>query len=136
MIVVILASMARSSDFAVARPLPSCQCRHRLEVFVGQILNVAIVAEDTTAELGSLFRWLQQDDDLRHTTVLRHSQQIARGEMGAVTDYLQVALQPGGVAVAVVTAALTWLSTRSRKIRVRFRHGEREVEIEASNLRT
>jgi Effector Associated Constant Component 1 len=92
--------------------------------------------EQSGDELRSLLRWLRDDEDLRAARISARSAQPAPGEMGHGLDLVQVLLEPDGLAsalaTAVVTAVVTWLSTRRRKVKVRLRHGDREIEVEAA----
>ncbi|MBO3752403.1 hypothetical protein J5X84_40635 [Streptosporangiaceae bacterium NEAU-GS5] len=44
-------------------------------------------------------------------------------------------VEPEGTAVAVITAAATWLSTRRRMVKIRVKQGDREIEVEAGSTR-
>lgn len=103
--------------------------QENLRVYV----SIALVDGDV-AELGSLYVWLQRDDELRgHVKAVTGSPKP--GDMGGVTETLTVALGSGG-AGAVLTATLSaWLSTRRTKISVAVTTGGKttSIEIDAAN---
>jgi hypothetical protein len=53
--------------------------------------------------------------------------------MGAISDALNVGVGPGEAA-ALASAVCVWLRTRKSDVKVRFRNGDREVEVRATNL--
>jgi hypothetical protein len=102
---------------------------------IGVSVVVAISIEDPVdpaGELRSLRDWLRADDAFGGSADLALSRPGV-GEMGAVADTLNVVLGPAEVA-ALAGALSVWLRTRRSDVKVRVRSGEREVEVDATNV--
>ena len=98
-------------------------------------VQVAILfdeAADHAGELRSLRDWLRADDGFVGTVDLDVSRPRV-GEMGVLGDSLNVVLGPADIA-ALATALSVWLRSRKSDLRVRLRSGEREVEVDATNV--
>ena len=98
-------------------------------------MQVAILfdeAADHAGELRSLRDWLRADDGFVGTVDLDVSRPRV-GEMGVLGDSLNVVLGPADIA-ALATALSVWLRSRKSDLRVRLRSGEREVEVDATNV--
>jgi hypothetical protein len=94
-------------------------------------LDLRVIGDDAPAEVASLRRWLRADSSARGIEV-RLDTRPAPGQMGVAGDVLQAVVQPDGLAVALITAVVTWLSTRNRRVRVEVRTGETQVVLEAA----
>ena len=97
-------------------------------------ITLHVEADDLPREIGSLRSWLREDARTRQlpspvalTPDPRH--------MGGATDVLQILLEPSGVATALITALVTWQSTRNRRVRLTVKTPTRSVEIEAGSPR-
>ena len=86
-------------------------------------------------ELGDLGKWLSGEDELRgRVTALRRPP--VDGELGLVADVLQVALAPGGAAMALTTALITWIRHRSTKLSIKLTHADGSTtEIDVDKYR-
>ena len=102
---------------------------------MSRTVDIAVLNEDEEGELRSLLAWLRDDEDLDAVEISSRLRSPHPGEMGAVIDVVEVVLQLDGVAVAAITAIVTWLSTRRKSIKIRIRSGERELEIESADAK-
>ncbi|MBO3747488.1 hypothetical protein J5X84_15530 [Streptosporangiaceae bacterium NEAU-GS5] len=97
--------------------------------------QLSVIEDPTGDELLDLARWLSDDDVARHIILKRVQRPARPGEMGSVVELLEVLAAPESIGVAVVTAITTWLSTRSRTVKIRIQRGDQVVEIEAASAR-
>ncbi|MGX6607442.1 effector-associated constant component EACC1 [Micromonosporaceae bacterium Da 78-11] len=82
-----------------------------------------------------LAEWLGTEDELRGGVRLAPAPPL-RGELGAVTDIIAVALGPGAVVAVLVESICGWLRTRSSDLTVRVRRPDgTEVEMTATRIR-
>ena len=86
---------------------------------------------DNDDELRSLRSWLARDAELLGR--LRLDDRGPRpGELGGTLETLLALAAPGGVAVALITGAVTWLQSRRSSVRLRMvRSDGAEMELEA-----
>ena len=99
---------------------------------MGRSVTLRLEADDLPSEVASLQRWLRDDPDTRRLPI-SDPPPPADGRMGGATDVLQLFLEPSGVATALITALVTWRSTRNRRVRLLVERGGRRVEIEAGS---
>ncbi|MCC3777901.1 hypothetical protein [Streptomyces sp. UNOB3_S3] len=101
-----------------------------------QLIVEVLGAPQPDVELESLRRTLRADPDLRSATVTsRPARPVVEGAMSAVTDGLVVVFGAGGIGVALVQSATTWLAGRRAGVRLRITQGERTVEVDVSRAR-
>ena len=87
---------------------------------------------DVVSELLSLRDWLRADYAFDGTAELPTAAP-ATGEMGAVSEVLNVATSPETVE-AFLAAVSVWLKTRKSNVTIRIRDGELETEMTATNV--
>jgi hypothetical protein len=75
--------------------------------------------DDTADELYSLRQWLSDEDEFRGRVEFEQAP-IRPGEMGAVTDALQVALSNDGALTVLAGSVAVWLRTRRSKLKVKI----------------
>ncbi|GAA0827958.1 hypothetical protein ACFQVD_36425 [Streptosporangium amethystogenes subsp. fukuiense] len=95
-------------------------------------------APDIGAEIRSLYRWLQRDDDLPSTTVRLAPAPPAPDEMGVVSDVLFVALGAGGAggAGAVLARSLSvWIQHRTSDLKLTIRGKEGTVQLDGKRIK-
>lgn len=84
------------------------------------------------AELRSLADWLRQETP-RPGRIELAAAEPQPGEMGAISETLQVALGAGGAATVLAGSVGTWIKSRQQAVRVRLRRGDgEELLIEGS----
>jgi hypothetical protein len=87
-------------------------------------------SEPDDAELRALRHWLETGTVRPGRITVRHAD-VGPDEMGAAADALEVALGPGGGALA--GAVTTWLSTRRGNVKLRLRRPDgAELEVDAT----
>ena len=86
-------------------------------------------------DLLSLRGWLVQDAELRGRVNVRR-RDVDEGEMGSLADALTVGLAAGGGLTVLAQAVVAWVRSRSGELRVTLRLGEKELAIEAKNVRS
>jgi hypothetical protein len=93
----------------------------------------ARIRVDTPDELRALHRWLQQEDELRGRVAIENATP-ARGEMGAVADFLVVAVGSGGAITVLASSISVWLRHRKSDITVELTETEsgRTVKVTAA----
>jgi hypothetical protein len=91
-------------------------------------INIATFTDDKSSdlELRSLQDWLLHERP-RPGRVGRADKPAKRGEMGAASDALQVALASGGALTVLAGAVSTWLSTRSQNVKVKVTRPDGET---------
>ena len=102
----------------------------------GSSADVAIsvsATSDADAEIRSLFRWLQRDEDVPRPKLT----QAAPGpeDMGGVSDVLVVALGSGGVGAALAASLSVWLRQRTADLKLTFRGQKGTVEVDAKRIK-
>ncbi len=107
-------------------------------------MEVAIGLGDepnSESALRSLYRWLQEDPDLRRYSVTWTRQLAHPGEMGVMSDAVSVALSSGAGAVLAGSISV-WLRYRTSDLTIRVfkksgEQTEREstIEVEANRIR-
>jgi len=97
---------------------------------MSELFAIKVLDDEAGNETRSLISWLQSDDELKGAQIRSSGSPIRTGEMGVVTDLVEVAMQPDGIGAALITAILTWLSTRKRSLRVSITKNSQTVEIE------
>ncbi len=101
---------------------------------MSEFFAIRVLDDEAGDETRSLISWLQSDvqsdDELKGTQIRSSGSPIRTGEMGVVTDLVEVAMQPDGIGAALITAILTWLSTRKRNLKVSITKNSQTVEIE------
>lgn len=99
-------------------------------------MQVEISVDGATREneLRALHDWLLQEPGLSNSKVSRPVPLPSRGEMGALSDVLIVALGAGGAGTVLADALSTWLRTRVTVFTLRIRTAEQEIEIESKTL--
>jgi hypothetical protein len=85
-----------------------------------------------TESIHHLQRWLSDEPELRTRAISRPP---TAGEMGTAMDTLAVILAPGGAAVVLVSALLSWLRSRTSNVRLEVRHGDRKLSLTADRVR-
>ncbi|KOU15176.1 hypothetical protein ADK52_36150 [Streptomyces sp. WM6372] len=98
------------------------------------IVRVGLIGDEAGDEVRRLEQWLRQDQDLGQVTITALAAPAGEGDMGPVTEALQLLLEPRGVLTAVAASLGTWAGVRRRQVHIRVRSGEKEVEIDASRL--
>ncbi|MEU5671255.1 hypothetical protein ACGF3C_04505 [Micromonospora sp. NPDC047762] len=99
-------------------------------------LQISVPGDETGEQLGSLRRWLRDDEDTRAVTIYEGRQPARPGELNnGWLQFLEIVLQPEGVVAGIVAAITAWLGTRRPGLRLRIRDGDREFEIEAGRRR-
>lgn len=97
---------------------------------MSEFFAIKVLDDEAGDETRSLISWLQSEDELKGAQIRSSGSPIRTGEMGVVTDLVEVAMQPDGIGVALITAILTWLSTRNKNLRVSIAKNSQTVEIE------
>lgn len=95
-------------------------------------LEIRIVHDEAGDDLRALARWLRRDDDLKAVTIEESESAGPPDEMGPFTDFVRLVGEPEVIA-AVIGGVTTWVTTRSRTVKVRLKKGNREVEVEGSS---
>ncbi|MFD4700943.1 effector-associated constant component EACC1 [Streptomyces niveus] len=86
-------------------------------------MRVEVCVEPADDELRSLLTWLRRDPDIRRTASVEMCEQPPReGEMGAVSDILQLVTENGWSAANFALTLAAWKQTRPRASRVTVRH--------------
>ncbi|THA39788.1 hypothetical protein [Streptomyces sp. A1547] len=98
------------------------------------IVQVGLIGDEAGDELRRLEQWLRQDQELRRVAITAQAAPVEDGDMGPVTQALQLLLEPQGVLTAVAASLGTWAGVRRRQVHIRVRSGDKEVEIDASRL--
>ncbi|WP_445151051.1 effector-associated constant component EACC1 [Baekduia sp. Peel2402] len=82
-------------------------------------------------ELRSLHAWLLREPGVYRVTL--SPARAAPGEMGGLSDTLQVALGAGGAGTVLAGSIATWLSTQRKHVTLRLRDAQsgREIEVDA-----
>ncbi|TCC35401.1 effector-associated constant component EACC1 [Kribbella speibonae] len=90
-------------------------------------------APDADAEIRSLFRWLQREEDVPRPTFT----QSAPGpeDMGGVSDVLVVALGSGGVGAALAASLSIWVRQRTSDLKLTFRGQKGTVELDGKRIK-
>ncbi|MFE9601493.1 hypothetical protein [Streptomyces hokutonensis] len=97
-------------------------------------VEIRITGGDRADELASLWRWLQEEDELRGD-VSPLETRIREDELGGAVDLITIVLGSGGAAVALTQSLNTWLQTRYSDVKVTISAGERSVEVEAKHVK-
>jgi membrane-associated two-gene conflict system component 1 (EACC1) len=101
---------------------------------MSEFFAIKVLGDEAGDETRSLIRWLQSDvqsdDELKGARIRSSGSPIRTDEMGVVTDLVEVAIQPDGIGAALITAILTWLSTRKKSLKVSIIKNSQTVEIE------
>jgi Effector Associated Constant Component 1 len=92
-----------------------------------------IGGSDPSAELASLFNWLNRDDFQGHVDIQRKP--MKPGEMGAISDTLAVTLGAGGAGTALINSIALWIRMRRSAVRLKIRATNGvEIELSADNV--
>lgn len=101
---------------------------------MSELFAIKVLDDEAGDETRSLISWLQSDvqsdDELKGARIRSSGSPIRTDEMGVVTDLVEVAMQPDGIGAALITAILTWLSTRKKSLKVSITKNSQTVEIE------
>ena len=95
-----------------------------------ELFAIKVLDDEAGDETRSLISWLQSEDELNGAQLRSISSPLRTGEMGVVTDLVEVAMQPDGIGVALITAIITWLSTRKKSLKISIAKNGQTVEIE------
>jgi len=93
-------------------------------------LAIRVLDDEAGDETRSLINWLHSDDELNGVQISSGDSPVRAGEMGGVIDLVEVAMQPDGIGVALITAIATWLSTRKKSLKISIEKNGRRVELE------
>ncbi|MFC6021202.1 hypothetical protein ACFP2T_34140 [Plantactinospora solaniradicis] len=96
---------------------------------------LSVMSADRMEASRALEDWLRREPDLRGVRIRPVVTKAKPGEMGAVTDALEVIANHDAIVTAVAATIGIWLTARTRATRIRIRHGEREIEIESSRMK-
>ncbi|NKY57238.1 effector-associated constant component EACC1 [Nocardia flavorosea] len=102
--------------------------------FAENPVDVAISVSSTSdpgAEIRSLFRWLQREDDLPMPKPA--SATPGPEDMGTVSETLVIALNSGS-AVVLATSLSVWVRHRTSDVKVTFRGKKGTVQVDAKRL--
>ncbi|WP_199433696.1 effector-associated constant component EACC1 [Qaidamihabitans albus] len=92
-------------------------------------------AHDAGAEIRSLLRWLQRDDDLLGTSIRLAPAAPGPEEMGAVSDVLVVALGSGGAGAVLARSLSVWVQHRTSDLKLTFRGKEGTVQLDGKRIK-
>lgn len=95
-----------------------------------QVFSIRVEGDEAGDETRSLVRWLREDPQPGLGRVTMVDAPVEQGRMGALTDIIEVVMQPDGVATALVTAISTWLATRRNRSRIVMTRAGRRVEFD------
>jgi hypothetical protein len=93
-------------------------------------ITAEISGQSSEPELRSLFRWLQEESP-RPGRVEIIRRKPGPGQMGAVTDTLQIALGAGGAITVLAGSVSAWMKTRRERVILRLRHNGEEALLDA-----
>lgn len=98
-------------------------------------MNIAVSvssASDSDAEIRSLFRWLQREEDLPRPALAP----AAPGpeDMGTVSEAVVLALNSGSAAVLAASLSV-WVRHRTSDVKITFRGKKATIELDAKRLR-
>ncbi|WP_182900844.1 effector-associated constant component EACC1 [Microbispora sp. H10830] len=85
-------------------------------------------------QLRELYAWLAEEPDLRGRVQVAE-QEPAPGTMGAPVAALEIVLAGGKAIVAVASAVVAWLHTRSGEVSIRLNRGGQEIEVSAKGVK-
>jgi hypothetical protein len=94
-------------------------------------IEISIAGPDSLDDLMSLEDWLLNEPRLMGCPVSRPPAVPERGQMGALSEVLVVALGSGGSGAALAGALSVWLRTRVSTLTLRIRTPQGEVEFTA-----
>jgi len=94
-------------------------------------VELSIDGPDRLEELASLEDWLLNEPSLTDCPVTRPPAIPGRGDMGALSEALIVALGSGGTGAALAGSLSVWLSTRVSDLTLRIRTAKGEVQFKA-----
>ena len=97
---------------------------------MSELFAIKVLDDEAGDETRSLISWLQLEDELTGAQIRSSGSPIRTGEMGVVTDLVEVAMQPDGIGVGLVTATLTWPSTRQGSMKVSLTKNGQTLQIE------
>ncbi|MFG2044818.1 hypothetical protein [Dactylosporangium sp. NPDC048998] len=101
-------------------------------------MDVAISVSDvpdTAAEIRSLFRWLQRDDDLSGATVRLAPAAPGPEEMGATVSDVLVALGSGGMGAVLARSLSVWVQHRTSDVKLTFRGKNGTVKLDGKRIK-
>jgi hypothetical protein len=90
-------------------------------------------APDEDAEIRSLFRWLQREEDVPNPRFA----QAAPGpeDMGGASDVLMVALGSGGAGAALAASLSVWVRHRTSDLKLTFRGQNGTVRLDGKRIK-
>jgi hypothetical protein len=97
-------------------------------------MKLSVTSAGESEDLRSLEDWLRRDPDLRGIRITPATPPPPPGQMGVLTDTLQLVSDNGELMTAVATTIGVWLGTRSKRTRIKVTDGDRSVEIDAGKL--
>jgi Effector Associated Constant Component 1 len=88
---------------------------------------------DADAEIRSLYRWLQREEDLPNPTFMP----AAPGpeDMGAVSDVLMVALGSGGAGAVLANSLSVWVRQRSSDLKLTVRGKNGTIRLDGERIK-
>src|SRR6185437_15452272 len=105
-----------------------------LDEKAGVDVQIQVTGGDQADELAALWRWLQDESELRGY-VKPVETPIREGELGGVIDLITVALGSGGAGVTLAKSLNAWLQTRYSDVKVTISAEGRSVELEARHVK-
>lgn len=97
-------------------------------------VQIRITGGDKADELAALWRWLQEEGELRGE-VMPVAGAISADELGGAIDLITVALGSGGAGVALAQSLSAWLRTRYSDVKITVSAEGRSVELEAKHVK-
>lgn len=88
---------------------------------------------DTDAEIRSLFRWLQREEDVPNPTFTPAA--TGPEDMGAVSDVLVVAFGSGGAGAVLANSLSVWVRHRASDLKVTFRGKKGTVQLDGKRIK-
>ncbi|MDD7942813.1 hypothetical protein PHK61_30805 [Actinomycetospora lutea] len=95
---------------------------------------ITVLGDEAGSEASSLAEWLRADEDVPKSAISLARTPTAKGEMGPVTDIVQLLLDPTTTS-ATLTAVAAWLTARRQTTTIHIKSGDREVEVESASIK-
>ncbi|MFE5125330.1 hypothetical protein [Streptomyces sp. NPDC056669] len=97
-------------------------------------MRIDVAVDGGEAELRSLLDWLRRDPAARRGTHVELVQaEPSPGQMGVLTDVLQLVTENAWSAASFALALSTWRQTRPHARRITVRRGDLTVDIEGGD---
>jgi hypothetical protein len=98
-------------------------------------MDVTVTVTGSPEDGAGLREWLADQDELAGR--VRPVRPVAGpGQLGSIVDTLAIALGPGGAAVALAAALVTWIRHGSASVRITVKPpGGGEIELAAERVR-